>query len=98
MNSKIFFQNNRPECFFLRLVDEKTKNSKGMKFMRKIKTGIALFATGAIGFILSLEFATYLCHLFGAIVAAKCLLATAVFLLILFAGGYTLNKEFFVKA
>ncbi len=66
--------------------------------MKKLALGLAMFAIGAIGFILSLEFATCLCQLLGVVAAAKCLIATAVFLMIAVSGGLITNKEIFVEA
>ncbi len=69
-----------------------------MLIMKKLALGLVMLAIGAIGFVLSLEFATCLCQLFGVFAAAKCLIATAVFLLITVSGGLITNKEIFAEA
>lgn len=63
--------------------------------MKKLATGLILFAIGALGFIISLNFTTGLCTAFGAQVASKCLIAAAVFLVITITGSLITRKEIY---
>ncbi|MBQ8764238.1 MAG: hypothetical protein IJZ07_09070 [Clostridia bacterium] len=65
--------------------------------MKKLMTGLVMLAIGALGFFMSLNFASNLCVYMGVHMAAKCLIATAVFLVITVSGGLLAKKELFAE-